>query len=55
MDAKCPSCDAGVKVPENVEQNEILVCEDCGLELEVTKVSPLKLEEAPEEDEAWGE
>ena len=34
---------------------EIIECEECGVELEVVSVNPLKLELAPEVEEDWGE
>ena len=39
----------------NVEVGEIVVCPDCGVELEVTAISPVAVALAPEEDEDWGE
>ncbi|MDR1977895.1 MAG: lysine biosynthesis protein LysW [Synergistaceae bacterium] len=51
---KCPVCDADVKVTD-VIVGELLTCADCGVELEVTSLSPLTLEEAPEVQEDWGE
>jgi alpha-aminoadipate carrier protein LysW len=52
---KCPVCDADVKVADDVMTGELLTCSDCGVELEVTSVSPLAVEEAPEVQEDWGE
>lgn len=40
---------------ESVELSELLPCPDCGTDLEVTSMDPLTLEEAPEEQEDWGE
>ena len=40
---------------ETLEEGEIIVCPDCGVELEVISVDPLVLEMAPEEAEDWGE
>lgn len=51
---KCPECDAELKVGE-VEKGEILVCSDCGVELEVVEAKPLTLALAPQEEEDWGE
>jgi alpha-aminoadipate carrier protein LysW len=52
--ANCPECDAEI-VLENVLQGEIIVCSDCGVDLEVTSLDPLTLELAPMEQEDWGE
>ena len=50
----CPECSNEIEA-EGLEQGELIVCDDCGSELEVVKVNPLKLELAPEEEEDWGE
>jgi alpha-aminoadipate carrier protein LysW len=44
-----------VPVEATVELGEILVCPDCGTELEVTSREPLVLSLAPREEEDWGE
>jgi alpha-aminoadipate carrier protein LysW len=38
-----------------VVQGEIVQCPDCGVDLEVVAVEPLKVELAPMEEEDWGE
>ncbi len=38
-----------------LELGELVVCDECGSELEVVGLEPLELELAPEEDEDWGE
>jgi lysine biosynthesis protein LysW len=40
--------------PDALELGEILVTED-GIEVEVVSLDPLRFEEAPMEDEDWGE
>jgi alpha-aminoadipate/glutamate carrier protein LysW len=52
--AECPECGADVSA-DKVEQGEILNCQDCGVELEVTNVNPIMLQLAPKEEEDWGE
>lgn len=52
---ECVECGARVALPENVMANEILPCPDCGAELEVISLEPLRLELAPEVEEDWGE
>ena len=54
MEEKCPECDAVITMQKPMK-GEIVVCPDCGAELEVTSVDPLQLELAPEEEEDWGE
>jgi len=53
--ATCPECEGTVELDANTEVNEIVVCPDCGVDLEVISLSPLALELAPMEDEDWGE
>ena len=52
--AQCPECEAELSL-EDVVQGEIVVCSDCGVDLEVTSLAPLTLELAPMEEEDWGE
>ncbi len=54
MKANCPECDAEITL-EKPMKGEIVVCPECGTELEVTSVEPLTLELAPKEEEDWGE
>jgi alpha-aminoadipate carrier protein LysW len=53
--ATCPECAADVSLADDVTQSEIVVCPDCGVELEVELVDPIKLKLAPTEQEDWGE
>lgn len=50
----CPECDAELTLDDIIE-GEIVVCSDCGVDLEVISLDPLKLELAPMEEEDWGE
>jgi alpha-aminoadipate carrier protein LysW len=52
--ANCPECDAAIELTDPV-QGEIVVCPDCGVDLEVIELEPLTLEVAPMEEEDWGE
>ena len=52
--ANCPECDAEIDL-SGVVLNEILVCPDCGVDLEVVNLEPPTLELAPMEAEDWGE
>ena len=54
MTGTCPDCDAEITL-EGVVKGELVVCPDCGVELEVISVDPLTFELAPEEEEDWGE
>lgn len=51
----CVVCEAAVALPENCGLGEILVCGDCGTELEVVALDPVRAEEAPQVQEDWGE
>ena len=52
--ANCPECDAEVDLG-GVMLNEIVVCPDCGADLEVVSLEPPVLALAPMEEEDWGE
>ncbi len=51
----CPECDAQVELGAGTEVGEILVCSDCGVDLEVTSLDPAEVQLAPMEQEDWGE
>jgi alpha-aminoadipate carrier protein LysW len=51
----CPECAAEIALAENTEVGEILVCPDCGVDLEVTSLDPAMVQLAPMEQEDWGE
>jgi len=53
--ATCTICECNIQIPEGTMEGEILLCPDCGTELEVLSLNPLRLEEAPEVEEDWGE
>ncbi|RNC81863.1 MAG: lysine biosynthesis protein LysW [Phycisphaera sp.] len=53
--AACPECDAPVGFEREPLSGQVSRCSDCGVELEVTCLSPLTLEVAPEIEEDWGE
>jgi len=55
MRAECLECGAPIELADDVEEGEIVVCPDCGVELEVVSLDPISLELAPEEEEDWGE
>ena len=52
---QCPECAGTVPVAEDAVTAEIFVCPDCGVELEVMNLDPLRIALAPEVDEDWGE
>jgi alpha-aminoadipate carrier protein LysW len=52
---ECLECAAELDLGSDLEEGEILVCPDCGVELEVMGLDPITLELAPEVEEDWGE
>lgn len=55
MTATCTVCEAKVGLPADCREGELLICGDCGTELEVISLNPLTVEEAPQVQEDWGE
>jgi alpha-aminoadipate/glutamate carrier protein LysW len=51
----CPECVADITLENNTEVGEIIVCPDCGVDLEVTALEPASVDLAPMEEEDWGE
>ena len=50
--AICPECDAEIEVDEfDVDKGDQLSCPECGSNLEVTGLSPLELDIAPDDDD----
>jgi alpha-aminoadipate carrier protein LysW len=52
---ECPVCGAEIEKSDDTVEGEIMECTECGSELEVTGVDPFTLDEAPQEEEDWGE
>ena len=40
--SECPVCGANISVADDVVKGELLECDDCGTELEVKNIDPLK-------------
>jgi alpha-aminoadipate carrier protein LysW len=55
MNTNCPECIAEISLESGTITGEIIVCPDCGADLEVLSLEPLHLELAPMEEEDWGE
>jgi alpha-aminoadipate carrier protein LysW len=51
----CPECAANIPLAPETEMGEILVCPDCGTDLEITSLDPPTVALAPIEQEDWGE
>ncbi|MEA1993606.1 MAG: lysine biosynthesis protein LysW [Euryarchaeota archaeon] len=52
---ECIVCGLELEIEEDIELNEIILCPDCGTELEVVSLDPITVEEAPKVEEDWGE
>jgi alpha-aminoadipate carrier protein LysW len=55
ISSECPVCAAEVVFPDDAVEGELISCPDCGTELEIISIDPPNLEEAPQEEEDWGE
>lgn len=51
----CPECAAEITLDSDTEVGEIIVCPDCGVDLEVLSLDPPEVDMAPMEEEDWGE
>jgi alpha-aminoadipate carrier protein LysW len=51
----CVECAAEFTLDAGTEVGEIVVCPECGVDLEVTALDPAQVELAPMEQEDWGE
>jgi alpha-aminoadipate carrier protein LysW len=51
----CPECEAEITLEAGTELGEIIVCAECGVDLEITGLAPAVVELAPMEAEDWGE
>ncbi len=48
----CPECESDLDIEEDeVDEGEIVSCQECGSDFEVVAVEPLELTRVPEEDE----
>jgi alpha-aminoadipate carrier protein LysW len=53
---KCPECDSRIDLDEDeLDEGEIVTCEECGSELRVMGLDPLELESAEEEEDEEGD
>ena len=52
---ECPVCAAEVAVAKDAISGEVLVCDDCGADLELIETDPVALAEAPSAEEDWGQ
>ena len=52
---ECIVCGGSITLPDDTIQGELICCSECGSDLEVTGLDPFTLQEAPQEEEDWGE
>lgn len=52
---ECVECGAALSIDEDAIEGEIIVCGECGVELEIISLDPLEIDLAPTEMEDWGE
>jgi len=52
---ECPVCAAEIELAKDAMAGELIVCDDCGAELEIIGLDPVKLDEAPSTEEDWGQ
>ena len=51
----CPECDAGISIPDDAVEGEIVTCPDCGASFELSKASEgFELKPAQTVGEDWG-
>ena len=55
MVPECPVCGAVVTINIDNEVGELIDCEECDSMLEIVSIDPPEIDQAPEEDEDWGE
>ena len=53
--SECPICAAEIELADDAIAGEIIVCDDCGAELELVSKDPVELAEAPSAEEDWGQ
>lgn len=51
----CPECEAEIVLETVPDIGEIIVCPDCGVDLEIVALDPIVVDLAPIEEEDWGE
>lgn len=55
--ARCPECVTNIRFDQQPSLHDLVTCPECGTELEVIQVSPLKLDWAYDDEDAddWDE
>jgi alpha-aminoadipate carrier protein LysW len=50
---ECPVCKAEVEIARNVSAGELVICGNCGSELELLRTNPVELAADPSAVEDW--
>jgi alpha-aminoadipate/glutamate carrier protein LysW len=53
--SECPACKAEVEIAANVSAGELVLCANCGSELELLETNPVKLTADPSAVEDWAD
>lgn len=48
---KCPECGGEVEIYGDMEKGDIIDCDECGIELEITSLKPIKLVDASDDED----
>ena len=52
----CPECDAGISIPDDAVEGEIVTCPECGASFELSKTSDgFELKPAQTVGDDWGQ
>ncbi len=50
MTVPCPECGTAVATPDDAAPGELLICDHCGVELEVVSLGPVTVQVYEEEE-----
>lgn len=50
MTLPCPECATAIAPPDDAEAGELLICDHCGVELEIVTTAPVTLQVYEEEE-----
>jgi alpha-aminoadipate/glutamate carrier protein LysW len=50
MNVPCPECGTAVEAPADAQPGELLICDHCGVELEVISIGPVAVQVYEEEE-----
>jgi len=58
MKGKCPECDADIEIPDDAVDNEVITCNECGIDIAITPAKegrPVELTKVDLKGKDWGE